>query len=81
LDPLDTAAINRPIVPAPGDYYYGEIGGMIGSGNRSTRRKPAPVPSSEFALGSRKTTDDLDRIDQLQDIPGTNWLMASGSSE
>jgi hypothetical protein len=33
-----------PIVPAPGDYDDGEIGGMIGRGNRSTRRKPAPVP-------------------------------------
>jgi hypothetical protein len=31
-------------VPAPGDYDDGEIGGMIGRGNRSTRRKPAPVP-------------------------------------
>jgi hypothetical protein len=42
--PLGTAATNRPIVPAPGDYDDGEIGGMIGRGNRSTRRKPAPVP-------------------------------------
>jgi hypothetical protein len=32
-----------PIVPAPGDYDDREIGGMIGRGNRSTRRKPAPV--------------------------------------
>jgi hypothetical protein len=44
LGPLGTTATNRPIVPAPGDYD-GEIGGMmIGRGNRSTRRKPAPVP-------------------------------------
>jgi hypothetical protein len=42
--PLSTAATNRPIVPAPDDYDDGEIGGMIGRGNRSTRRKPAPVP-------------------------------------
>jgi hypothetical protein len=42
LDPLGTAATNRPIVPGPGDD--GEIGGMIGRGNRNTRRKPAPVP-------------------------------------
>jgi hypothetical protein len=41
--PLGTAATNRLIVPAPGDYD-GEIGGMIGRGNRSTRRKPTPVP-------------------------------------
>jgi hypothetical protein len=37
LGPLGTAAANRPIVPAPGDYDDGEIGGMmIGRGNRST---------------------------------------------
>jgi hypothetical protein len=44
LGPLGTAATNRPIVPAPGDYDDGKIGRMIGRGNRSTRRKPAPVP-------------------------------------
>jgi hypothetical protein len=45
LGPLGTAATYRPIVPSPGDYDDGEIGGiMIGRGNRSTRRKPAPVP-------------------------------------
>jgi hypothetical protein len=44
LGPLGTAATNRPIVPALGDYDGGEIGGMIGRGNRSTRKKPAPVP-------------------------------------
>jgi hypothetical protein len=43
LGPLGTAAANRPIVPAPCDYDDGEIGGMIGRGNRSARRKPAPV--------------------------------------
>jgi hypothetical protein len=35
-----------PIVPAPGDYDDGEIGGMIGREKRSTRRKPAPLPLS-----------------------------------
>jgi hypothetical protein len=45
LGPLGTAATNRPIVPAPGDYDDGDIGGMmIGRGNQSTRRKPAQVP-------------------------------------
>jgi hypothetical protein len=44
VGPFDTAATNRPLVPAPGDYDDGEIGGMmIGRGNRNTRRKPAPV--------------------------------------
>jgi hypothetical protein len=31
-------------VSAPGGYDNGQIGGMIGRGNRSTRRKPALVP-------------------------------------
>jgi hypothetical protein len=44
LHPLGTAATNRPIVPAKGDYDDGNIVGMIGRGNRSIRRKPAPVP-------------------------------------
>jgi hypothetical protein len=40
-----TAATNRPIVPAPSNYDDGEISGMMtGRGNRSIRRKPAPVP-------------------------------------
>jgi hypothetical protein len=43
LGPLGTAATNRPIVPSLGDYDDGEIGGMIGRGNRSTQRKTAPV--------------------------------------
>jgi hypothetical protein len=44
LGPLGTAATNRPIVPAPGDYDDAEIGGMIGQGNGRNWRKPAPVP-------------------------------------
>jgi hypothetical protein len=45
LGPLGTVATNKAIVPTPGDYDDGEIGGMmIGRGNRSTQRKPAPVP-------------------------------------
>jgi hypothetical protein len=45
LGPLGTASTDRPIVSAPDDYDDGGIGGMmIGRGNRSTRRKPAPVP-------------------------------------
>jgi hypothetical protein len=45
LDPLRTVATNRPIVPAPGDYDDEEIGGMIGSGNRSTRKN---LPQCRF---------------------------------
>jgi hypothetical protein len=44
IGPLSIVATSRPTVPAPGDYDDGEIGGMIGRGNRSTWRKPAPVP-------------------------------------
>jgi hypothetical protein len=45
LGPLGTASTNKPIVPFLGDYDDVEIGGMmIGKGNRSTRRKPAPMP-------------------------------------
>jgi hypothetical protein len=43
-----------PILPAPSDCDDGEFGGMkIGNGNRSTRRKPAPVPlcSPQIPLG------------------------------
>jgi hypothetical protein len=32
LGPLGTAATHRPIVPAPGDYDEGEIGGMMMAG-------------------------------------------------
>jgi hypothetical protein len=46
LGPLGTSDTeNLPILPAPGDYDDGEFGGMmIGRGNRSARRKPAPLP-------------------------------------
>jgi hypothetical protein len=44
LGPLGTAATNRPVVPDPGDYGDGETDGIIGRGNRSTRRKPVTVP-------------------------------------
>jgi hypothetical protein len=45
LGPLGTSATNWPIIPAPGEYEDGEFDGMmIGRGDRSTRRKPAPVP-------------------------------------
>jgi hypothetical protein len=44
LGPLGTAATNSPIVPAPDDYDHGEIGEIVGRENRSTRRKPSPIP-------------------------------------
>jgi hypothetical protein len=48
LSPLGTSATDWPIVPASDDDDDDEcwaVGGMrIGTRNRSTRRKPAPVP-------------------------------------
>jgi hypothetical protein len=63
LGPLGTTATNRPVVPAPGDYDDREIGGMmIGKGNRSTRRKPAPVqlcpPQTPHAPGFQLVTQE-----------------------
>jgi hypothetical protein len=40
--PLDTAATSWPIVSVPGDYDNGDIGGMIGRGNRSHLEKTRP---------------------------------------
>jgi hypothetical protein len=58
MGPFGPAATNRPIVPAPGEYDDGEIGGMIDRGNRGTRRKPAPVPlcPSQIPHAARKRT-------------------------
>jgi hypothetical protein len=57
---------------SPGDYDNGEIGGMIGRGNRSTRRKLARVPlcppqnphaartrTRAAAVGSQRLTAEL----------------------
>jgi hypothetical protein len=46
LCPLGTSATNWPIVLATSDYEDGKFGGMMidKKKNRSTRRKPAPVP-------------------------------------
>jgi hypothetical protein len=57
LGPLGTMATNRPIVPAPGDYDYEEIGGMIRRENESARRKPVPgqlcPPQTTYAARTR----------------------------
>jgi hypothetical protein len=45
LGPLGPSATNSRTVSVPGDYEDGESGGMMnGRRNRSTRRKPTPVP-------------------------------------
>jgi hypothetical protein len=47
LGPLGTAATNRPIVPAPGDYDDGEIGGMmIDRGNREKKCPSAALSTT-----------------------------------
>jgi hypothetical protein len=33
--------------------------------------------NSAFALGSRKTTENLDRVGRSQELPDANWLVAS----
>jgi hypothetical protein len=59
LGPLGTETTSRAIVPAPGDYDQGEIGEMmIGKGDRSTWKKPAPVslcpPQTSYSLPGRE---------------------------
>jgi hypothetical protein len=73
LGPLCTAATNRPIVRARGDYDDGEIGGMIGRGNRSTRRKPAPMPlcPTQTPHGARTASVGRQRL--------TSWAWARPS--
>jgi hypothetical protein len=57
LGPLGMAATDWPIGPAPGDYG-GEFRGMkIGRGNRSTWRKPAPVPLCPLQIPLHQTRD------------------------
>jgi hypothetical protein len=43
LSPLVMSAIVWPVVPALDDDGCGAVGATIGRGNRSIRRKPAPV--------------------------------------
>jgi hypothetical protein len=38
------------------------------------------VTNSAFALGLRKTTENLDRVRRSQDLPDANWLLASSSA-
>jgi hypothetical protein len=82
-------------VSAPGDYDNEEIGGMIGRGNRSTRRKPAPVPlcppqtphaartrTRAAAVGSQRLTAELQhglRVEIIAEYKIRYMTMDSGS--
>jgi hypothetical protein len=55
LGPLGTAATNRPIVPAPGDYGDGEIGGMIGRGPNYSEKI---CPSAAFSTANPTSSPD-----------------------
>jgi hypothetical protein len=85
LRPLGTTAANRPIVPAPDDYDDGEIGGMmIGRGNRSTQRRPAPVPlcppQTPHAARTRTRTAAVgsERLTAWATVlPNLEWLVLS----
>jgi hypothetical protein len=70
LGPLGTAATNSPIVPAPGDYDDGEIGGMMIVGETEvlgenlpqcrfghhTPHMPARTRTRTAAVGSQRLT-------------------------
>jgi hypothetical protein len=74
LSLLGTSATISPMVPAPDDRWgeCGQVGGMrIGRGNRSYRRKPAPVLLSTTNL----TWPDLDsNPGRRSEKPATNRL-------
>jgi hypothetical protein len=70
---VESSWVHSALRPAPGDYDDGEIGGMmIGRGNQSSRRKPAPMPlcppqtahaartrTRAAAVGSQRLTSEL----------------------
>jgi hypothetical protein len=84
LSPLGTSVTIWPIVPAPDDDdECGAVGGMrTGRGNRSTQRRPAPVP-----LRTPQIPHDLTWArtrDRPGGNPGTNRLsygMANSSTK
>jgi hypothetical protein len=86
--PLGTSATNWPIIPAPDMIYNecGTVGGIrIGKGNRSTRRKPLPVPLSPqqipYDLTWARTRLGLTlllMIEKGRSLVGTRrWLMST----
>jgi hypothetical protein len=53
-------------VPAPGEYDDGEIGGIIGRGNRITQRKPAPVPLCPPQFRAFRSYKEVDGCEKEQ---------------
>jgi hypothetical protein len=71
LGPLGTAATNRPIVPALGDYDDGEVGGMIWQGKPKFSEKTCP----SAALSTTNPTSCPDaNPSRLGGKPATNRL-------
>jgi hypothetical protein len=62
LGPLGTAATNRPIVPAPGDYGDGEIVGMIGRETEVLRENLPQDFFLTFRVTCRFTNTDYNLI-------------------
>jgi hypothetical protein len=63
------------------DDYYGAVGGMrIGRGNRSTRRKPAPVPLCPPQI-PHELTWDRTRAATVGSQRLTAWAMARPTPE
>jgi hypothetical protein len=78
LGPLGTTPTNRPIVPAPGDYDDGEIGGMIGKWKRKYSEKTCPTA----ALSTTNPTRCSDaNPDHRCGKPATNRLSYGTANE
>jgi hypothetical protein len=88
LGPLDTAATNRPIVPAPGDYDDGEIGGMMGRGTevveenlpqcRFVHHKPHMLPGREPGPPRWEASDQPLELwhGQCKVLPLDQWFLS-----
>jgi hypothetical protein len=64
-------------VPAPGDYDDGEIGAMIGRGNRSTRRTPDPVPLCQIRPLSSRALQSPYSGTILPEDATNSWLLSN----
>jgi hypothetical protein len=62
---------------------YGDVLVLLSAGPRVKQagQRIICVITQSLLWDRENPHEDLDRVDQLQEIPGKNWLMASGSSE